>query len=561
MSSPTAAQRKAQSQRDKALALYKKKPMAGRVGSPRPPRPPPRRVAAPRSNMRGFAQPIRNNPTMNNKFTRTPILGGVRVTGREYLITVKSDGNPGQPGQCLAFLDINPFYWEGTALQQESKSWEKFCFKKLNFLWLPGVGTEVDGTIGLAYDHDPLDATPPASDAGIHQYGAFEDNTGTPVSKPVTLVTHPCDGKEMAFFMNESSGGDPRLVYQGTIYVFNRIPSGEPVAKSLGTLEVEFTVDFMIRQLESPVTSYSGNGTTSYSTPGAQSSSVNANTPSPVSNIVSQAFGTTASQVLSAAGVPPVLIPSVVALGNAAAGITQGQAVQLREGNYLVNTSLDYGDSVNTSDVQINDPVILNAKGSSEAPTPSPASAPMNNPIIEQLGGYFKNISKAQYTAYDRSTDPGLVLERTDLVCIPPGGGYLDGLCLGVGVQNETADVGGVNMTISPIDYRIANMLAGISQTVPDPKPVLHTGKLTKSRPKDTRPLIPSKAGNQDRRTFEKVVESRQTLDEDASVRRLSALQNRLTEEDIEDVPQQLRERVLTKLRAAGLNLPVERKP
>jgi hypothetical protein len=296
-------------------------------------------------------------------------------------------------------------------------------------------------------------------------YKAFEDNESTPISKPKSLVCHPRSGREGPFFQNESSGGDARLVYQGTIYVANLVPSGQPSTKALGSLELVFSIDFLTRQLEAPVTALTASaGDTDAVNTNIANLSLNP-APQPVSNLIAATVGAAAATggaVATAAGLAgasPAVQNSIVALGNAAAAIAPGIQTYLREGNYLVAASADVGIPAlsNQPGLQIAGPQLNTVNGTTIMPPPDLA-VDGNNDLINLNGGYVKNLIGTT----GGGTGPEYAnIYRTDLVMVPPGGAYLDGYTISADDPSGPfilSDVYDTNFTVTPIDYRIANM-------------------------------------------------------------------------------------------------------
>jgi hypothetical protein len=380
-------------------------------------------------------QPVRNNPTPNSYYKTKDVPGGKQMSFGEYLGTVRSDGAPGVPGQALYNLDINPNYWEGTRLQQESRAWESFRFDELNFHWCPAVGADVNGTIGMAYDHDPSDATPPTGDAGIHMYDSYEDRMPTSVSLPATLVCHPRDGSQR-YFLNETAGGDARLVYQGQVYVFNRVPSGQAAGFPLGTIEVSGKITFFTPQLEqvdSSVVLENTDQTSPYlPTGGIGNGNTNGSAPittvAPIGNVTGVA---SPGFVVAAQGVQPVLKPSIYSLGNPAAtpAIVPGQQVFLREGNYRVDVDGTlYNSASSGQTLSVSNPVLNNKEGTAALPAPGPSAIPgaNNNPVIQTLGGYVARL--AWGTTFLSAANAAILPFASYLVSVPPGGAFLDGM-------------------------------------------------------------------------------------------------------------------------------------
>jgi len=154
-------------------------------------------------------------------------------------------------GQCLLNWYVSPSDLGGSRLEKYGALYEKFLFEILDFIWVPAVGSAQSGSIGLAYDPDVMDDTPPASVDGVRQYSGYQFNSDANSWIPQQLCCRPT-APDTGYYTNPVTTGptDDRLAYQGQIYVYASVPSGLAADGVLGRLRMRYRCHFFSPQLE-----------------------------------------------------------------------------------------------------------------------------------------------------------------------------------------------------------------------------------------------------------------------------------------------------------------------
>lgn len=169
------------------------------------------------------------------------------VTGRDYVSTFQML-TTNVPGDNLLNFPISPSsqLFVGTRLALFGRMFEKFKFTKLNLHVTASASTSTSGSIVMAYDHDPTDATPPASAEGVRALLAYEDNVSGPVWSNQTLKCSVAKDPQKFYYTNYL-GGDERLADEGQAYVNCLVTPSANVSFSLW---VEYEVDLFEPQLD-----------------------------------------------------------------------------------------------------------------------------------------------------------------------------------------------------------------------------------------------------------------------------------------------------------------------
>lgn len=173
--------------------------------------------------------------------------GSIRVRGQDWLGRLQIPANS-VAGQTIGEFYINPSDYPGTRLALFAQLYDKFRFQMLKFKYVPYAGTATPGSIIIAYDRDISDVTPPANDNGVRAFLSMLDAVSGPIWQPLE-ATCPLSHPEEGLFTNEVPGGDPRLAYQGQVYVALMEPPSA-AASLAGDLFVEYDVELFDPQLE-----------------------------------------------------------------------------------------------------------------------------------------------------------------------------------------------------------------------------------------------------------------------------------------------------------------------
>jgi len=173
-----------------------------------------------------------------------PLRGSQRMQGRDLVATIQTGG--------VATLGTNLWnaqvafggalgMFTGTRIVQIAGTFDKFLFRNISFHWVPAVGTGTNGSLILAYDPDPADLTPAATQQGCQALICFQKACEVSVWQPATLDCPLTDRTALLF--TSANSPDERVWAQGQFYV-SAGPTGLPINTALGSVYVEYDVEF-----------------------------------------------------------------------------------------------------------------------------------------------------------------------------------------------------------------------------------------------------------------------------------------------------------------------------
>lgn len=190
-------------------------------------------------------QQSRANPTSYQRISsiKNPRYGdALRVHGQD-LLQVGLFGTSSNTMILNVPIDLATF--AGTRLEQFSKLYEKFLFRKLTFKIVSGSASTVAGSYLMAYDRDASDPTPPNSITGLKALASYENAKEFKIWEDGQIVCpliQPDDG----YYTN--SGTDERLFTQGQFYLMTVF--GASLSNQNFALWVEYQLDLFVPQLE-----------------------------------------------------------------------------------------------------------------------------------------------------------------------------------------------------------------------------------------------------------------------------------------------------------------------
>lgn len=234
---PTAAQRAAQSARDKALA----RSQGGNVPRPLP------RVRA-RNNV--LSAPVASARLMK---TGQPILESssvagdarIRVRHREYLADITGAASftnqqfPINPGMNVTFP------W----LASVAQNFEKYLFRSLQFEYEPRSSTANAGSIMAAIDYDAADAAPVDKTQFMAQHGAVSSATWEECCFVADRMSLSSQGQGGSRYIREGTLASNLDIKTYDTGVFNIASQGGP-GSDVGELYVSYDVELMTPSLE-----------------------------------------------------------------------------------------------------------------------------------------------------------------------------------------------------------------------------------------------------------------------------------------------------------------------
>lgn len=237
-------------------------PVANRVAAPKPKKE--KVVMAPLSRDVRRSTYLRILPA--KRFGRYE--GAIRIQGCDLVMPVTTpvsgDPTPDGPGKTLCEFYVNPSEFSGTRLAKFAQLYEKYLFTHMKFIFVPCLPATQAGSIGLAYDRDINDPTPPPSPAGLRQFCAWP---GTAVGR--VWDTFEVKGEllspELGFY-SDANGREDRTSYQGQLYAFTEVPvTGLAAGTVIGYVMIEYEIELFVPSLDvlTPVSSWKNDGTTS----------------------------------------------------------------------------------------------------------------------------------------------------------------------------------------------------------------------------------------------------------------------------------------------------------
>jgi len=201
---------------------------------------------------------------------QTTATGGIIVKGTDILISdLSTDGSP-VAGKVLstvnagtnnqANLDINPrdVNTFGTKLTNLANNYQYWKVHALKFDYEPTVGTNVNGSIGFAFDFDVLAPTPPATIAGQRIFSQYQNHREFSAWKNGALEI---DASRRGNLQSHTSyqrlqtdiarSADQRAAYFGQLYCYNF--GNLPPSFTLGTVWVDYVIEFSEQIFEPPL--------------------------------------------------------------------------------------------------------------------------------------------------------------------------------------------------------------------------------------------------------------------------------------------------------------------
>jgi len=183
--------------------------------------------------------------------------GGLIASGSDLLDFVPLFDD--SPGSLMMKVNMNPQdpRFSHTRLGIESIRFEKYRFTKLNFKFLPEVGTSQKGSIIFAYDPDAADnpqtnypKNQSESLTALQTFMAYRDseqfNLWLPASLNCKVKADP-----QKFYYTSYNGGDIRLAQQGSFYVVIGSSTGlTPEGQSIGKVAIDWEIEFWEPTLE-----------------------------------------------------------------------------------------------------------------------------------------------------------------------------------------------------------------------------------------------------------------------------------------------------------------------
>ena len=324
-------------------------------------------------------------------YPSTKFKDGICIEGEDHLSLISQPNPVAVPGQCLQNLYMSPSAFGGTRLEKFAELYEKFLFEEMDFILVPSASSATDGDIGMSYDADVMDETPPASEEGIRAYSAAQANCDANVWIPQCLKVRRT-APDTGYYTNPVVSGstDDRLSYQGQLYVYCVTPIGKSAFTTLCRLRVRYKCHLFTPQLENVQTAALLNNVPAVST-------------IPTGTLNLQTFFTQAADLIKG---NPMFLPKVInTVGNWVQEIPEGVYKILGSVNAVAGTATSAGNG----SVTIDPPLLTVKETPLSASSPQPWIQAVHLDDGKQVTGDIWSSASAEYT-----------------VGVPKGGAYLN---------------------------------------------------------------------------------------------------------------------------------------
>jgi len=185
---------------------------------------------------------------------------GMTLHGCELIdtITIANDTSPGDlkanvtgtqlaNGGSVAGWKINPLTWPLTRLKQFAQLFQKFRFRKLQFIFEASQSDFTGGSMGHYSDFDPTATytTLNGTFNALRTAAAHEGWREMKIKQDCTATFKP-DDPESSFWIAPT--GDPRTYQQGSYFMFLQDPwsgaSGQSLPQTIGRLYIRYSCEF-----------------------------------------------------------------------------------------------------------------------------------------------------------------------------------------------------------------------------------------------------------------------------------------------------------------------------
>jgi len=136
-----------------------------------------------------------------------------------------------------------------TRLINQARTWQQYRFVNAKIVYDPVVSQLTPGQIGLFVTSDPMDVLV-ARDADVLNVVTEHGGALVPVGKPRSI---PLPKHNSNYYYIDEEGPDPRLIYQGQYFVVACSPLSTEGGLPLGTLYMEYQVEWSSQQIQGVV--------------------------------------------------------------------------------------------------------------------------------------------------------------------------------------------------------------------------------------------------------------------------------------------------------------------
>jgi hypothetical protein len=214
---------------------------------------------------------IGRTTTSSFSVSRSPrFKDGIVVEATDHIDFVAQPSPAAVTGQTLLEWYVSPASLGGSRLEKYGALYEKFLFDIMDFELVPAVGSATSGDLGMSYDPDVMDPTPPPSVDGVRQFTGYQFNCDANVWVRQRLSVKPT-APDTGYFTNPVVAGptDDRLSYQGQLYVYMAVPSNAATGTVLARLRMKYRCHFFSPQLQTLITGAQMTGLSAAAIPAA----------------------------------------------------------------------------------------------------------------------------------------------------------------------------------------------------------------------------------------------------------------------------------------------------
>jgi hypothetical protein len=152
--------------------------------------------------------------------------------------------------RLAACYDLNPACWKNSRLQGIARAYERYRYNNFRVHYIPRAAKTTSGVVSLSCEFDPTDdlLTGEAGLVNASQHAVFAQG---PTYEPFSAAwRRPSEDKTWYLASYDDSFDNALATSQGRIYAL----AGANVAGTLGTLVLEYDVEFYMPELESGLT-------------------------------------------------------------------------------------------------------------------------------------------------------------------------------------------------------------------------------------------------------------------------------------------------------------------
>lgn len=168
------------------------------------------------------------------------------LRGTEFLQAVTTPSTPSTDvGALLAVIAINPTAFLKTRIAQFAPLFQRYRFRKLNFIYEPIANATQSGQIIGFGDYDFDNQITTNSEDNVRQAAAHINQSISQIWEPRSFPFGVLD--DFTTLFTNLNGGENRLIYQGVFYLIAASFLGPDFG--IGNIYIEYECEFSIQQL------------------------------------------------------------------------------------------------------------------------------------------------------------------------------------------------------------------------------------------------------------------------------------------------------------------------